>query len=195
MSADVAAPQRLTVGYVPGVTLTKWARIWSERFHRITLETVPVDQAGATALLHQRHIDMCFVRLPVDRAGLHLVPLYTETAVVLVPKDHPASVFEKLTLADLVDEPTLNDVDPAIAADLVAGGAGILLLPQSVARSYSRRDLTYRPVIDAPATEIGLAWCIDRTSDLTEEFVGVVRGRSATSSRSPTGSSTGTGKK
>ncbi|MGX1762956.1 LysR family transcriptional regulator, partial [Streptomyces lydicus] len=40
-------------------------------------------------------------------------------------------------------------------------------------------------VMDRADTEIALAWPAARTTDLVEEFVGVVRGRSERSSRSP----------
>jgi hypothetical protein len=57
------------------------------------------------------------------------------------------------------------------------------LVPQSVARSHSRRDLVYRPVTDAEPTTIALAWLVDNPNELIEEFIGIVRGRTANSSR------------
>ena len=36
-----------------------------------------------------------------------------------------------------------------------------------------------RTVRDAPGSSIGLAWVTDRYDDLTEEFIGIVRGRTA----------------
>jgi DNA-binding transcriptional LysR family regulator len=184
---EPTGPTTLTVGYVPGVTVTKWARVWAERFRSVRLDLVAVEELDAEPALRDQRVEMCFVRLPVDSDGLNVIPLYREVPVVIVPKDHPASLFEEVTLADLADEELLDYVDPADAVDLVAGGAGIVIVPQSVARSYSRRDLVYRPVSDAPDTQIALAWPVELTSDLTEEFVGVVRGRSANSSRSPSG--------
>jgi DNA-binding transcriptional LysR family regulator len=171
-----------------GVTVTKWTTIWSERFRRTRLEVVPLAETDAIPALNDGRVAMAFLRLPVADAGLHLIPLYREVAVVVVPKDHPASVFEELTLADLADE-NLLEVDPRLdadlTADLIAGGAGLAIMPQSIARTLSRSDLVYRPVADAPSTQIALGWRVDRTSDLTEDFVGVVRGRTVNSSRSP----------
>jgi hypothetical protein len=40
-----------------------------------------------------------------------------------------------------------------------------------------------RPVTDAPVTEIALAWLTDRTTPDVDEFIGIVRGRTAASSR------------
>jgi hypothetical protein len=43
--------------------------------------------------------------------------------------------------------------------------------------------VVYRPVTDAEPTTIALAWRIDNPNELIEEFVGIVRGRTANSSR------------
>ena len=59
----------------------------------------------------------------------------------------------------------------------------MLVLPQSLGRLHQRRGLTARIVRDAPGSAVGLAWVTDRYDDLTEEFIGIVRGRTATSSR------------
>ncbi len=78
---------------------------------------------------------------------------------------------------------------PATTADavqLVAAGTGLLVVPQSLARLHDRRDLTYRPVTDAPQSQVALAWPTDATTDLVEDFIGIVRGRTANSSRGRT---------
>ncbi|WP_280248128.1 hypothetical protein [Nocardia abscessus] len=58
-------------------------------------------------------------------------------------------------------------------------------MPHSLARLHHRRDLVYRPMLDVPDTEVALAWRTRHTSDLVEDFIGVVRGRSERSSRAP----------
>jgi DNA-binding transcriptional LysR family regulator len=173
----------LRVGYVPGVTLTKWRRVWADRFHNVPLDVVEVTQAAQGAALLAGEVDMCFVRLPVDAGELHTIRLYEEIGVVIVPKDHPVAAFEEVTLADLAGETLVFDDDAASGVDRVAWGAGILLAPQSIARSFSRRDLVYRPVTDAEPTTIALAWLMDNPNELIEEFIGIVRGRTANSSR------------
>ena len=173
----------LTVGFVAGVTLTKWRRIWAERYPRHPLEVVEVTQAAVLSALDQGRLDMCFARLPLDRERLQVIPLYSETPVVVVRKDHPIAAYDEITLADLADESTI-DADQPHAVDLVAGGAGVLLVPQSIARSHSRRDLVYRPITDGTPTQVGLAWLIGPPSELVDDFIGVVRGRTVNSSRS-----------
>ena len=141
------------------------------------------------AVLWSDLADVAFVRLPVQRDGLNVIPLYSETAVVVVPKEHPTAAFDAVTLADLAgetrqDSHLAGDSDSLRdAVELVAAGVGVLVVPQSLARLHARKDLTYRPVTDAPATQIALAWPAERTTELVEEFVGVVRGRTAQSSR------------
>ena len=65
----------------------------------------------------------------------------------------------------------------------MAAGIGLLVVPQSLARLHHRRDLVFRPVTDAPQSQVALSWLEDRTSDLVEEFIGIVRGRTVNSSR------------
>ncbi len=75
---------------------------------------------------------------------------------------------------------------PATTADAiawVASGAGVTVVPMSLARLHHRKDVTYRVLDGAPAAPVGLAWVTERTTDLVEEMVGIVRGRTANSSR------------
>ena len=140
-------------------------------------------EADQRGVLDRYAVDLSFVRLPLDTEGLHLIPLYEEVAVVVVPHDHPVSVFESVTLADLEGEDVVESDDAEAGIAAVAAGAGIYLTPHAVARTHARRDVVARPVSDAPSTRVGLAWLRDDPHPLTEEWVGVVRGRSATSSR------------
>jgi DNA-binding transcriptional LysR family regulator len=167
---------------VVGVTPGKWARVWGERRRWHPLELRPLTQAQALAALAAGELDAAFLRLPVADESLSLIPLYEEQPVVVAPKDHAVAVFESLTLADLAGETILEgEWDETIP--LVAANVGVVIVPQSVARAHSRRDVINRPVIDAPGTRIALAWPSARTGPEVEEFIGIVRGRTANSSR------------
>ncbi|MGW4246085.1 LysR family transcriptional regulator [Nocardia sp. NPDC004722] len=182
--------ERLRVGFVPGVTVTKWERIWAERFPDIALELTPIPMKEQEAALREGTVDMCFVRLPIDRDGMNAIPLYREVPVVVVPKDHPIAVFEQVATKDLTEErmQDASDLDEAaMTMELVAAVSGAAIVPHSIARLHHRKDLVYRLVTDVPETEIALAWPVAESAELAEEFVGVVRGRSARSSRSPSG--------
>jgi DNA-binding transcriptional LysR family regulator len=74
-----------------------------------------------------------------------------------------------------------EDTEQAIAT--VAAGIGIVVVPMSLARLHRRKDTSYRPLRDAPASTVALAWPTERTTAAVEAFVGIVRGRTANSSR------------
>ncbi len=168
------------------MTVAKWARIWAERFADDSLAVVGVSQARQESALRDGEVDMCFVRLPIDREGLHAIPLYRELPVVVVPKDHPIALFEEVATTDLTDE-RMQDADDLDAlsgtVELVAAVGGAAIMPHSLARLHHRKDLVYRTVTDLPPTEIALAWPIDQDNPAVEDFIGVVRGRTARSTR------------
>ena len=66
---------------------------------------------------------------------------------------------------------------------MVAAGVGVLVVPQSLARLHHRKDLTYRPIVDAPTCPVALAIPEGEQSALVAEFIGIVRGRKPNSSR------------
>ena len=172
----------LRVGKVPGVTVTKWRGIWAERFPRVRLEVIDVDEQDQRRVLTDGQVELCFVRLPIDDDGLHLIRLYDELPVAWVSKDHLVAAADEVSLADLADDTVLTVVTPH-TIDLVSIGEAVLHVPQSIARAESRRDFVYRPITDAPHTTVGLAWLVDNPHELIEEFIGIVRGRTANSSR------------
>ncbi|MHB1171020.1 MAG: LysR family substrate-binding domain-containing protein [Lacisediminihabitans sp.] len=177
---------RFRIGVMPGVTVSKWSRAWAERRPDVALEVFRTSAVDQVAALHDGRADVSFVRLPIPHEGLSVIPLYREVLVVVASKDHALAAFESVTLVELSDERIVDAADDLPdAVELVAAGAGVLLVPQSVARSYARRDVVHRPVTDAAETQIALAWLSERSTALIEEFIGIVRGRTARSSRSP----------
>jgi DNA-binding transcriptional LysR family regulator len=169
-----------TIAFVPGVTLTRWATAWEERRRDVQLAFVPTDDP--VSALREGTADVAFLRLPVDREGLSIIPLYEEQAVVVVPKDHPIADLASVTLGELEAEDRAVGA-PADAVELVAVGGGIVILPHSIARMHLRKDVVSRPVSDAESTTVALAWPEARTTEDVEEWVGIVRGRTANSSR------------
>jgi DNA-binding transcriptional LysR family regulator len=193
------------LGYVPGATPGKWARMWAARRPDDPLELVGATTDEVVEQVRAGAVDAGVVRLPIDRTGLHAIPLYTETTVVVVPKEHVLTAVDEVTLDDLADEIVLRPHDDTLpwpgdlpgrapgfaptttaeAIELVAAGVGLLVLPQSLARLHHRRDLTYRPVAEAPQSGVVLTWPDAENSELMEEFIGIVRGRTVNSSRTP----------
>jgi len=183
------APQVFRLAIVPGVTPGKWVGTWRERLPDVALELVHVTALDGGDVLRSGAADAGLVRLPVDRTGLSVIPLYTEVPVVVVPADHAIAAFADVDVADLADEIVLHPLDDLLeweslpGAPAVVAGIGVLVVPQSLARLHHRRDVTYRPVTDGPGSQVALAWVEERTTDLVEELVGIVRGRTARSSR------------
>lgn len=168
----------------------KWERTWVD-WHRKTktrhLDLTLVPVADQERLLRAGDLDMCLVRGDIDRDGMHLIPLYREVMVAVVANDHPATAFDELALADLSDEldvcAEFPELDLPMAIETVAAGTGYVLVPMSLARLHSRKDVDFRPVGDAQESPIGLAWLVENEDPDTQTFVGIVRGRSARSSR------------
>ncbi|MCU1535800.1 MAG: LysR family transcriptional regulator, partial [Humibacillus sp.] len=166
--ADPTEPLR--VDFVLGVTPDKWARTWAERHPETPLVLTPVDAAAAEARLRDGVSALSLLRLPVHRAGLHVIALYEEQPVAIVAKDHAAAAFDELDIADLADElllqpadsvPAWRDAAPAHvrasaaalgplttveAVAVVAAGSGFVVVPLSVARALHRKDVVHRPL-------------------------------------------------
>lgn len=195
-------PASLTLGYVPGATPAKWARLWAQRHPDVALRLHAVPAATAAEAVRSGAVDVALLRPPSDTAGLAVIALYAETTVAVVPTDHLLAAADELTAADLVEESTLRPLDDVVdwpdspgipvehrpettsdAIELVAAGLGVLIVPQSLARLHHRKDLTYRPITDAPSCPVALAFPVESPNSWVEEFAGVVRGRRPGSSR------------
>lgn len=179
---------RFRLGGVPGVTPAKWMRVWRERMPDVRIELVTVDEADAVGALRERRVDAVLARLPLATAAdeeLHVVALYDELPVVVSAKGHPIVAFDAVTLADLEGE-TMLEADGMTAAQLlevVASGAGLAILPMSVARALGGDQTRHRVVTDLPPTTIALAWLQTADSPLHQELIGIARGRRPGSSR------------
>ena len=196
-----SGPFRL--GAIPGATPGKWIDTWQERMPRHPLELVPLSAAQQGEALRNGDVDAAIVRLPLDPDGLHVIPLYEEQSVVVCAQDSHLTAAGELTASDLAGEVLITPLDdvlsfpvpdtitprfdrPATTEDavaVVAAGVGIVVVPMSLARLHHRKDIDFRPLSDGPVSPVALAWVVDRTDPLIDTFVGIVRGRSARSSR------------
>jgi hypothetical protein len=209
----------LRVAFAPGVTPSKWFGVWNERMPEsplgiLPLESYPTATADALALLETDAADVALVRLPVPADGYRAIPLYTELPVVVLPKEHELGLLEQVSAADIAEiaeqevaagraalqqlEIAAGPTGGADATELVAAGVGYLVVPKSVARLHSRRDVVSREFAGEQASDdevrVALVWRADVQSPevleaeperwrLIDEFVGVVRGRTANSTR------------
>ncbi len=133
----------------------------------------------------------------------HVIRLYDETPVVVTSADSHLMAADELTAADLDGEVLITPLDDVLgplgpsttppnfaplattadAVATVASGVGILVVPMSLARAHHRKDADHRPLVDGPLSPVALAWRRDRTTPDVDTFVGIVRGRTANSSR------------
>ena len=201
--AEPPMPTTFLLGAIPGATPGKWIDTWKERMPRTSLELVPLAFSDQRRPLIDGAIDAALVRLPIDKDGLHVIPLYEEVPVVVCAKESHLTAAEELDTADLAGEVLIvpaDDVlgirvpgtaaprfappaDTAEAIATVAAGVGIVIVPMSLARLHQRKDVEYRPLLDGLASTVALAWAADRTTPAVDAFVGIVRGRTANSSR------------
>lgn len=179
----------------------------------VPLELVQVEAADICPALEAGDADASIGRLPVDKDVFSAIPLYEETSVVCFSRDHLLAALadeESVSSADIAEDPvwvpgddvlfTGRQVPGVVPADpsgkpldpvpttadavaTVAANVGVAVLPMSLARLHRRKDVTYRVLADGPTAPVGLVWPTDRTTDLVEELIGIVRGRTVNSSR------------
>lgn len=196
---DEPVTNQFAVGYVPGVMPGKWFRRWEDRRHKPALSQYPVRADSWREALINGEIKACFVRLNWEdrdpsleelRQDFRAVALYEELQVAVLDKDHILTVAETLTTEELNTEsapqqrPATDDAEMAV--ELTAAGVGPVILPMSVARLHHRKDVTYRELSDAPTIPVVLVWPQDLSEEdeaAVQQFVGIVRGRSANSGR------------
>lgn len=200
-SAIALGPFRL--GAIPGATPGKWIDVWKDRMPRAPLELIAIEVAQQREALVAGDVDAAIVRLPIQRDGLSVIALYDETPVAVCAADSALTAVDELTLADLAGEVVIVPRDDVLRLDVpgalapsfqtidttadaiatVATGVGVVIVPMSLARLHQRKDVDYRPLVDAPVSGVALAWRTDATTPLVDAFIGIVRGRTANSSR------------
>ncbi|MFK4850274.1 LysR substrate-binding domain-containing protein [Microbacterium sp. ZW T6_19] len=194
-------PRSFRLGVVAGATPGKWIDAWKERMPRVPLELMPIEVADQRSAIDA--VDAALVRLPIPDEDLHVITLYDERPVVVAGIDSHLLAADELTVADLDGEVVIGLIDdvlgpldlpgttPASFAALpadeaiatAASGVGIVIVPMSLARLHHRKDADYRVLADGPTSTVALVWPRDRTTADVETFVGIVRGRTANSSR------------
>lgn len=194
-------PRVFRLGAVPGATPGKWIDAWKQRMPHVPLELVPITVSTQRDAL--ANLDAALVRLPLDDDSLHTISLYDEVPVVVASIESHLLAADELTLADLAGEVVMTPSDDALVPFEVPGatppafsplptaeaiataatGVGIVIVPMSLARLHHRKDADHRVLTDGPTSTVALAWPRERTTPDVEAFVGIVRGRTANSSR------------
>jgi DNA-binding transcriptional LysR family regulator len=101
VSVAARGTRRLTVGFRAGVAVTPAVRAFETRHPDVIVDVQRIEGDEQAAMLLDGRIDVGYVRLPIDEAGLRVTPLYTEPRVAVLPAGHRLAGKEEVTEADL----------------------------------------------------------------------------------------------
>lgn len=154
-------------------------RRWDETHPGTPLELLRIDDR--TAGLTQGKVDAALLRGEVTAAGLRTELLMSEERVVVMPADSPLAALPRVTLADLAAHPiALNTVSGTTTMGLwppaarpvatievtntdewliaIAAGRAVGISTSATPSHHTHPSLVYRPLVDAPAIPVVLAW-------------------------------------
>ncbi|WP_405578453.1 LysR family transcriptional regulator [Streptomyces sp. NBC_01190] len=108
-AADGAAG--FTVAFMPGITVTGPVKALLARHPGLEVRVLRTGWHDQAVVVLDGRADVSLVRLPVDRRGLRLLPLFTEPRVAVLPRGHRLAGKTALGIADLADDVLLQDPD------------------------------------------------------------------------------------
>lgn len=181
--------QRLMVGFRAGIAVTAAVRLFATRHPDVIVDVQRIEQDDQAAMLLDGRIDVGYVRLPIDEAGLRVTPLYTEPRVAVLAAGHRLAGKEQVTEADLAGEPLVwhgdvstqptrrphpnagyrvRGVDETL--EHVAAGRGISFLARSATVFYSHPEVSYVPIPELAPDQVCLAVAAARASPVVDDF-------------------------
>lgn len=198
------APSLLRLGALLGAAPDRWVARWHQRHPDIRLQLDYFEETGQLERIRSGAVDIGYLRVRADEGPVvdtevfHRVWLYREDAVVCAAAEHwIAAAEDAVTWEDVAEETFLDPAEVAAwsppsdtraaerqSMEVVASGAGLLVLPRSVARALARKDVVIRGLEGHPGFDVGLCWLRERDDEVIQEFIGVTRGRRAESTRS-----------
>ncbi|WP_406490139.1 LysR family transcriptional regulator [Streptomyces phaeochromogenes] len=190
VSVAARGNRRLMVGFRAGIPVIPAARAFEARHPDVVVDVQRIEWEDQAPMLLDGRIDVGYVRLPIDEAGLHVTPLYTEPRVAVLPAGHRLAGKEEVTEADLAGEPLVWHADPGTqptrrphpnagylvrgvdeTLEHVAAGRGISFLARSATVFYSHPDVIYVPIPDLAPDQVCLAVASSRTSPVVDDFL------------------------
>ncbi|WP_405547216.1 LysR substrate-binding domain-containing protein [Streptomyces phaeochromogenes] len=190
VSVAARGSRRLMVGFRAGIPVIPAARAFEARHPDVVVDVQRIEWEDQAPMLLDGRIDVGYVRLPIDEAGLHVTPLYTEPRVAVLPAGHRLAGKEEVTEADLAGEPLVWHADPGTqptrrphpnagylvrgvdeTLEHVAAGRGVSFLARSATVFYSHPDVIYVPIPDLAPDQVCLAVASSRTSPVVDDFL------------------------
>ena len=105
-----------------GPLSAKARQLFAERHPDVTIEPMRFDWGGEAAALRDGVVDIAFLWLPADTAGLHAEIVAVEPRMVGFATGHRLAGQETVTIGDLADEPLMSDQKSAAPLDRLVGG-------------------------------------------------------------------------
>jgi len=189
VTAAARGDQRLMVGFRTGIAVAPAVQQFATRHPDVRVDVQRIEADEQAGMLLDGRIDIGYVRLPIDEAGLRVVPLYSEPRVVVLPAGHRLAGKEEVTEADLAGEPLLWHADastqptrrPHLNAgylvrgvdetlEHVAAGRGISFLARSATVFHTHPEVTYVPVPDLAPDQVCLAVATSHRSPVVADF-------------------------
>ncbi|MEV6540943.1 LysR substrate-binding domain-containing protein [Streptomyces sp. NPDC051665] len=190
VSVAARGSRRLMVGFRAGIPVIPAARAFEARHPDVVVDVQRIEGDDQAPMLLDGRIDVAYVRLPIDEAGLRVTPLYSEPRVAVLPAGHRLAGKEEVTEADLAGEPLVWHADPSTQPTMrphpnagylvrgvdetlehVAAGRGISFLARSATVFYSHPDVIYVPMPELAPDQVCLAVTASRTSPVVDDFV------------------------
>jgi DNA-binding transcriptional LysR family regulator len=188
-----------TIAFMPGIIVTAVARAFGNKHPELDIDVLRTSSEDQVSVLHEGLADVSFIRMPASTRGLTVTHLFTEPRVVALPADHPLAAqvavhIDELAGLHLLQHPDLVPEWRDIATELqgaesasdrvrmpalrsmeekvehVAGGRGIVVVPESAAAQYHRSDVVYRPVLGIAENRVSVAYSSERPRPELEEF-------------------------
>ncbi|MEU9189710.1 LysR substrate-binding domain-containing protein, partial [Streptomyces sp. NPDC048484] len=85
VSMAALGSRRLTVGFRAGIPVIPAARAFEARHPDVVVDVQRIEGDDQAPMLLDGRIDVGYVRLPIDGAGLRVTPLYSEPRVAVLP--------------------------------------------------------------------------------------------------------------
>jgi DNA-binding transcriptional LysR family regulator len=183
----------LVIGFRTGIIPTAAVRLFTSDNRDVTVDVQRLEWDDQEQAVIGGRVDIAYVRRPLNGRGLRLIPLFVERRLVVLPSEHPLAVRASLSESEIADEHHLRYLEPVRTGptrttvlrgveeklEYVASGHGIIVLPLSVTRHYTRPGVVYVPLTDAEPDEVFLATEVSRRSRLVSAFVAAARAAAA----------------